>query len=72
MLAEHAAGSDGVASLRVRQGAGFHDWLLTHLTLTLVRMKTVVVEGEVVRRRRGGAERGAQQERGYPAGAGAR
>ncbi len=41
-------GPGGIANLRVTQGASFHDWLLTHLSLTLVRMKTVRIEGEVV------------------------
>lgn len=41
-------GPGGIANLRVTQGASFHDWLLTHLSLTLVRMKTVRIEGVVV------------------------
>jgi hypothetical protein len=41
------AGGDcaGVAEFRAAAAATFHDWLLTHLTLGLVRMKTVTVSG---------------------------
>jgi hypothetical protein len=46
-----AQGSDRIASFRVGQETNFHQWLLTHLTLSLVRMKTVVIEGELVRER---------------------
>jgi hypothetical protein len=34
-----------VADFRVGVGASFHDWLLTHLTLGFVRVKTVTVTG---------------------------
>ncbi len=46
-----AAGKDHqrIAGFRVRVSAGFHDWLITHLTLTLMRMKTVVIEGQLVK-----------------------
>ncbi len=42
------AGGDctGIANFRVASAASFHDWFLTHLTLGLVRMKTVTVSGE--------------------------
>lgn len=43
----------GVTDFRVAVGASFHDWLLTHLTLGLVRMKTVTVSGR--RHDRGGS-----------------
>ncbi|MGE3174579.1 MAG: hypothetical protein AB7O97_18250 [Planctomycetota bacterium] len=45
----------GVTDFRVAVGASFHDWLLTHLTLGLVRMKTVTVSGR--RHDRGGGSR---------------
>lgn len=49
LVTEAAANHDRVASFRVTSGAVFHDWLATHLSLTLIRMKTVVIEGELVR-----------------------
>jgi hypothetical protein len=51
LLTEVARGHDRIADLRVRVGAGGHDWFLTHLSLTLVRMKTVTLEGQLVRDR---------------------
>lgn len=51
LVAERSRGFDRIAGFRVRQAGGFHDWLLTHLSLTLVRMKTVVIEGQLVRDR---------------------
>jgi len=36
----------GVSNFRVTMAASFHDWLLTHLTLGLVRIKTVTVTGQ--------------------------
>lgn len=50
MVAEAAQGAESVGSLRVTMAGSFHDWLLTHLSLGLVRMKTVTVEGVAVRR----------------------
>lgn len=49
-LVQEAAG-DGtrITDFRVKVAGSFHDWLLTHLTLTMMRMKTVVIEGNVVR-----------------------
>ena len=41
-------GPGGVANLRVTQSASFHDWLLTHLSLTILRRKTVRIEGDLV------------------------
>jgi hypothetical protein len=49
LVAEAGRGHDRIAGFRVQQAGGFHDWLITHLTLTLVRMKTVVIEGPLVR-----------------------
>jgi len=37
-----------IAGFRVEQTSNVHQWLLTHLSLTLVRMRTVVVSGELV------------------------
>ena len=48
LVAAASAGHGAITDFRVRQSASFHDWLITHLTLTLVRMKTVVVEGRLV------------------------
>ncbi len=45
MLRNHCNGSVGVSDFRVSVGASFHDWLLTHLSLGFVRMKTVRVTG---------------------------
>ena len=39
----------GVASFRAQASTSFHDWLVTHLTLGLIRMKTVTVTGERLR-----------------------
>jgi hypothetical protein len=39
------AATRGVADFRVTSSATFHDWLITHLTLGFVRMKTVTVSG---------------------------
>ena len=35
----------GVADFRVNASASFHDWLLAHLTLGIVRRKTVTITG---------------------------
>jgi hypothetical protein len=39
----------GVADFRVESSASLHDWLITHLSLGLVRMKTVTVTGVRIR-----------------------
>lgn len=49
LVAEKAQGYDRIAGFRVKQKSGFHHWLIAHLSLTLVRMRTVVIEGELVR-----------------------
>lgn len=49
LLADEARGYDRVAGLRVEQRSGFHQWLVAHLSLTLVRMRTVVIEGQLVK-----------------------
>lgn len=46
LLQEACGPCAGVANFRASAGAGFHDWLLTHLTLGLVRIKTVTVSGD--------------------------
>jgi hypothetical protein len=45
-----AADCDEVVNFRVRHVTKFPDWLATHLSLSLVRGKTVVVEGDRVTR----------------------
>ena len=49
LVTEAAEGYDRIADFRIRQSGSFHDWLLTHLSATLVRMKTVVITGQLVR-----------------------
>jgi len=49
LVNEAAAGYDRIAGFRVTQGSSGHGWFLTHLSLTLVRMKSVVIEGQLVR-----------------------
>ena len=49
LVAERAQGYDRIAGFRVRQKSGFPHWLSAHLSLTLIRMRTVVIEGELVR-----------------------
>lgn len=49
LVAEKALGYDRIAGFRVSQTTNVHQWLLTHLSLTLVRMRTVVIEGQLVR-----------------------
>lgn len=46
MVREACGSCRGVANFRAAAGAGFHDWLITHLTLGLVRIKTVTVSGD--------------------------
>lgn len=50
LLQGACGGCAGVANFRASAGAGFHDWLLTHLTLGLVRIKTVTVSGDKLAR----------------------
>lgn len=49
LVANEAHGHDRIAGFRVRQQGSFHGWLAAHLSLTLVRMRTVVIEGQLVR-----------------------
>lgn len=46
LLRDGVAGGSGVADFRAAATATFHDWLVTHLTLGFVRMKTVTVSGQ--------------------------
>ena len=52
LLREHCGECDGVAEFRVEVGTSGHDWFMTHLTLSLVRMKTVTIRGEKLTRSR--------------------
>ena len=52
LLREHCGACDGVAEFRVEVGASGHDWFLTHLTLGLMRLKTVTIRGQKLTRRR--------------------
>jgi len=54
LVAEKARGYDRIANFKVGQEVNIHHWLLTHLTLTLVRMKRVVIQGQLVRDAHGG------------------
>ena len=49
LLQDLDPGPKGIANFRVSVGGGFHDWLLTHLSATLVRLKSVEIRGELVR-----------------------
>lgn len=49
MIAERAEGSRGIANFRIRQKSSMASWFVAHLTLTLVRMRTVEITGELIR-----------------------
>jgi hypothetical protein len=49
LINQQSRGFDRIADFRIAQEGNFHHWLLTHLSLTLVRMKKVVIEGQLVR-----------------------
>ena len=49
LVAERAEGWDRIAGFRVQQTSNIHHWLLTHLSITLVRMRKVVIVGQLVR-----------------------
>jgi hypothetical protein len=55
LVAGEAKGHDAVVNFRVTRRTRFHDWLATHLSFTAIRMQTVVVEGDLVRRARSSA-----------------
>lgn len=47
LLKEHCgAECAGVAEFRAEASTSFHDWLVTHLTLGFIRMKTVSITGQ--------------------------
>jgi len=49
LVLEKSKGYDSIAGFRVRQEMNGHQWLLAHFSLTLVRMRTIVIEGQLVR-----------------------
>ena len=49
LVADAAKGYSRVAGFRVSVGGDLHDWLITHLSLTLIRMKTVTIEGVLIK-----------------------
>tara|TARA_R110002072_G_scaffold139249_1_gene282711 strand:- start:58168 stop:58518 length:351 start_codon:yes stop_codon:yes gene_type:complete len=49
LLKEHCGNAKAVTDFRVGAGASLWDWLGTHLSLGLVRLKTVTIHGRVVR-----------------------
>ncbi len=49
LLKEHCGDAKAVTDFRVRAGASIFDWLGTHLSLGLVRLKTVRITGRLVR-----------------------
>lgn len=49
LLGQELAGATEVTDFRVHSGANLWDWLGTHLSLGLVRLKTVRITGRVVR-----------------------
>lgn len=49
LLQEHCGDAKAVTDFRVSATASIFDWLGTHLSLGLVRLKTVSVTGRVVR-----------------------
>ena len=51
LVREQCGDCAGVANFRVSVAGSFHDWLLTHLTLGFVRMKTVTIRGEKLTRK---------------------
>ncbi len=51
LLADECAGCVAVADFRVEASASLHAWLLTHLTLGLVRYKVVTIRGQKIRAR---------------------
>ena len=49
LVIEASEGYDRIADFRVKQTAGFEHWLATHLSLTMMRIKKVVIEGQLIR-----------------------
>lgn len=46
LVREAVGDARGVANFRVQVAASLHDWVITHLTLGIVRLKTVTIRGE--------------------------
>jgi hypothetical protein len=49
ILKQHCGDAMAVTNFRVSAGANLWDWLGTHLSLGLIRLKTVTIRGRVVR-----------------------
>ena len=49
LLRDQCAGAAGVADFRVEVAGSIWDWLGTHLSLGLVRLKTVTIRGRALR-----------------------
>jgi hypothetical protein len=45
LLRDACPSCEGVADFRASAATSFHDWLVTHLTLGFVRMKTITITG---------------------------
>lgn len=45
LLRQACPSCEGVAEFRASAATSFHDWLVTHLTLGFVRMKTITITG---------------------------
>ena len=50
LLLEHCKDAKAVTDFRVSAGANIFDWLGTHLSLGLIRLKTVRITGRVARK----------------------
>ena len=48
-IVEAAKGYDRITDFRVEVKVGLHEWLVTHLTASLIRMKTVYITGRLVK-----------------------
>jgi len=46
VVREAVGDAEGVANFRVQVAASLHDWVITHLTLGIARLKTVTIRGE--------------------------
>ena len=49
LVTEAAAGYDRIANFKVTQSGSFHSWFLAHISLTLYRLRTVTIEGELIK-----------------------
>lgn len=48
-ITQAAEGYDSISDFRVRQAGSFHDWFVTHLSVTLYRPKSVYVTGTLIK-----------------------